>query len=458
MRRMRPQHGWIWVLAIWLAGAADARAQLSAQLADPATAGRQSIDTSQARSAPAESTPRGQNKIVIGLPTPSFDDSGEMQLRPNISLASPEALLAQEAEPAPKSANGFTLTSLFEPEALPPPTTMGEVIEDDGPIIGGPGAIPPGDSLVEPVAEPLFNRIGCDPCGRKMGIWGLARLDDSPGVGRERVMFAPFEIDYSQPLNNFRMRYESAWNWQLPDRAEIFWSRYKALSGKGPLFVERSVSYQDLRMMLEVPAGPNFSTMTELPIRALDPEVNQNTTGLGDMNIATKTVLINGRTCQLTQIFRTYINTGSAKKGLGSGHVSMEPGFLLRYRWDDLTYVHSEIKYWFPIAGDPRSAGQFLRYGIGVSRVLYDCDSFAVIPTLEWVGWTVLDGYETPYPAGPPRHIDPVVIGNLYPGVRIVKDSGGDFGLFELGISGGFATVSDQFYNSILRLELRWSY
>jgi hypothetical protein len=206
---------------------------------------------------------------------------------------------------------------------------------------------------------------------------------------------------------------------------------------------------------------PKFSVATELPLRIVDPELRQNTAGLGDMSVATKAVLLDGRKWQLSQLFRTYFPTGSSKRGTGNGHFSFEPGVAYRYKYSDITYFHGDLKYWFPVGADPLYGGQFLNYGIGVSHVAVDRDSFAVIPTLELVAWTVLDGQQTPpgtitEPQG--EEVDNMSIVNLAPGVRFVWENGNDCGTRELGISAGVAVSENQWYDSILRVDLRWSF
>ena len=140
--------------------------------------------------------------------------------------------------------------------------------------------------------------------------------------------------------------------------------------------------------------------------------------------------------------------------------MSLEPGMLFRYKWNDITYLHSEVKYWFPLGGDPKHSGQVLNYGLGISHLWFDADNFAIIPTLEFVGWTVLDGEQTLPVISVPQteRIDGLGIFNIYPGVRFVCDKGGDLGLFELGIGTGFAVSDHHWYESLLRVDLRWSY
>ena len=266
------------------------------------------------------------------------------------------------------------------------------------------------------------------------------------GIGRDRLANAPFEIDTTQPMNNYRFRIDAAYDQEFPDRAEYFWAKSAG---------ERSVDYQDARLLMEL-GGKKFSVGTEIAIRSVDPVDRGDSTGMGDMNVATKTVMLDGNRWQITQIFRSYFNTGSKTHGTGNGHISLEPGMLVRYKWNDVTYLHTEIKYWFPLGGDPDHSGQVLNYGLGLSHLWFDADNFAIIPTLEFVGWSVLDGKQTG-PAGA-TEVDGSGIFNIYPGVRFVYDKGGDLGLFELGIGTGFAVSDTHWYESLFRVDLRWSY
>ncbi|MCO8120411.1 hypothetical protein NHH03_01585 [Stieleria sp. TO1_6] len=276
------------------------------------------------------------------------------------------------------------------------------------------------------------------------------------GIGVERLPFALFEVDTSQPSNNFRVRFDAAYDWEFPDRAEVLWSK---IGGKGPaetIPIESSVDYQDIRVAIEV-GGKRFSATTELPLRFIDPTVVGNTGGMGDMVLTTKTLMMDGDSFQLTQVLRNQLPTGSARNGRGNGHTSMEPGFVARYSWSEKTMIHNELKLWFPLGGDPDFSGPVLRYGFGLANVLYDSDSVAVIPTLEFVGWSVLSGQKT---VGllQVQDIDGENIFNIYPGVRMVRDTGGGAGVFEFGISGGTSVSTSHWYESLMRMELRWTF
>ncbi len=363
----------------------------------------------------------------------------------------------------PVSARGAAPDMLPLPEQLPPgnaefvpsPLGAGEMIYPGDPAaMGDYGPTAPWSD--HPPCGGL-RRFGCPHCSPLDRWFGSADGPSDAGLGQERVMLAPFEIDVTQPFNNLRTRIDCAYNLERPDRAEYFWARPSSLTGLGPSLPERSVDYQDIRFQLEF-GGPKFSAATDIPIRILDPDLNPNTAGFADMNLTTKLVLVDGKRWQITQYFRTYFNTGFFPRGLGTGHVSIEPGFLARMKWSERTYFHSEIKFWVPTPGHLDHAGEVIKLGAGVSHVWYETDSFAIMPTLELVGWSVLDGLETPYPAGAPLEVDPEGILNIHPGIRMVRDADSELGLFELGVSGGAAVTTNRWYESLLRIEARFSF
>ncbi|MEM8669132.1 MAG: hypothetical protein AAGG48_16535 [Planctomycetota bacterium] len=272
------------------------------------------------------------------------------------------------------------------------------------------------------------------------------------GIGRERVMHAPFEVDTTQPMNQYRFGLDLAYNHQSPNRAEYLW----ASPLLGPTAQETSADYQDFRFMFEL--GTEWlSVATEIPIRGMNPAVNPNHAGLGDMNITTKTRLLNGDKWQLTQILRTHLNTGSPAMGLGTGHVSMEPGFLARYKINDSNYLHGSIKYWVPIGGTPVFAGEVLNTGIAWSYLQIDRDDIAVIHVAEFVNWIVAQGQET-IPGVGDTSVDGDTIYNLYLGTRLVHDAGGDLGLVEYGVNWGTSLSQTRWYENLVRFEARFSY
>lgn len=475
------------LLAIWLlAGASPAGAQ------QRMAAGPSGTDAGSAEIGPqvwSQSTGRpgaeasGGRRLLIRLPAPHMDARGELIARPQVQVvpipgstaAGPlpaAGITGSGTSPAAPSAPGstFQMASVFQqpppagqvplPESMPAPygTPLGPLEE-----------IRPGEMILSESGQPMFGDLVHESLAPRhqrhsfLSRWfGLYRSPyEDRGLGYERVGMAPMELDITQPMNNLRFRFDNAYGFEFPDRAEFFWAK---VGGRGPdkdqVAINEQVNYQEIRYMWEVAASPNVSLQTELPVRFLDPQdMFYNTTGLGDMSITTKLLMMDGRRTQITQYFRTYLPTGAPGHGLGTGHTSLEPGFLFRYMWTDATYLHGELKYWIPLGGDPAHSGQVFRWGAGISHLWYEADSFAIIPTLELVSWTVMDGQKTILPAVPLAiEVDGETTVNIYPGMRFTWDTGGDLGLFELGLQGGFTITETSWYSGLFRIEARFVY
>jgi hypothetical protein len=240
---------------------------------------------------------------------------------------------------------------------------------------------------------------------------------------------------------------------QYPDRSEYLWAR---IGGRGPKLPETNLDYQEARFLMEL-GSKKFSLATEVPFRYTNPDVNPNHTSISDMQIATKLVMLDGKTWQITQLFRSFFPTGSPSMGLGNGHVAFEPGFLARYNDCDTTFYHFQVKYLFPVGGDPTFQGQLFTYGVGVSKILFEGDKFAVLPTLEFVGNYIANGRRTES-NGVVTDAEGDHVMALYPGVRVTRDRGSDLGLFEWGMSMGLPITGPRFYDSIFRLDVRWAF
>ncbi|HEY2253324.1 MAG TPA: hypothetical protein VGH74_19760, partial [Planctomycetaceae bacterium] len=308
--------------------------------------------------------------------------------------------------------------------------------------------------------DPAGYDMSCPPEGvNDCHCWGpikkflyFNRTNGDIGIGHERVMFAPFEIETSQPANNFRLKMMSAFDLHTPDRAEYLWAK---IGGPGPMLPETRVNYQNFDAIYEA-GGKRFSFVTDIPLRYVHPDINAQGAGIGNISLAPKVVIVNGNDWQISSIFRTYLPTGAPARGTSNGLVSLEPGVLIRYRWSPRTYVHSQLKYWVPLTGDPIASGNVFNYGLGVSRVLYETDTFAIIPVLEAVGWTVGGGTAT-LPSGLTTSANTTFV-NIQPGARFVLGPKGDLGLCEFGIGGGFATNATGWYQEQLTIEFRWSW
>lgn len=292
------------------------------------------------------------------------------------------------------------------------------------------------------------------PDGRSWSELRFTPLDPlrvEPGIGYERVMFAPFYIESAQPFTHLALLYENGWNLREPDRSEFFWAAPP--TGPGP---ERSVDVTTLTARMET-AMERASAIFAVPLRAVDPELNRNTSGIGDLTVGGKLVLVSGRDWVVTQQTLTYLKTGPAGRGMGTGHVSMEPGLLARYRWADDLYLHGQLRYVIPLSGTDDFAGEVLLWGLGASGIWHETDAFAILPTFEIVGVSFLDGQRTT-PTGRAVDVDGETTVEFLPGLRFVLGPQGDLGLPEIGISGG-ASVGDRgWFAGRLQLVARWSF
>lgn len=408
--------------------------------------------------------PAGRRQIIIGPPLSRFTPGGEVWVQPNLSIAD----AASDFEPIHLGRPEQGIEGL-PPGAAPLP----------GPMLSAPDqpleTIPPPTGPTA-VAEPMFENfverveqiVPASRYGHRGSFFrrliGVNRPTGEIGIGNERVMFALFQLDISQPTNRLRIRLDQAWDVEFPRRSEYMWS-----GARGPKKVETHVNYQEVRFLHEL-GSPTFSVGTEIPIRAIDPTANDGTAGMGDMSLTTKTVIVDGQTWQFTQLFRTFFPTGSVTHGTGRGFVSMEAGFNGHYRYNDATFLHGQILYWFPLGADPVHSGTILRYGLGVSRLWLDTDRLALIPTFEIEGWNFLDGQKTVVtyefngdtqtirPVGTTTHFENDFVLNVHPGMRIVLDTDSDLGLWEFGVSGGLRVTSRHFFKSALNLEMQYSW
>lgn len=258
-------------------------------------------------------------------------------------------------------------------------------------------------------------------------------------------------IDNALIGNQLRLRYETAYDFTRPTRAEFFYAR--SSPGPGFPFAERSLDYQDVSLYGEAALGNCLSVFVEAPFRWLNPEVNDNTSGLSDMNAGFKLALWNDGDCLATFQFRSYFPTGDASRGLGNDHLTLEPGLLLFARLGDRCCAEAELKLWIPIDGTEDFAGEVVRYGVGVSYDLDPCSRCRVRPVVEVVGWTVLDGRVAVVPPVGAATIEDAsgdTIVNLKLGVRFnLTDT------IDAYVGYGRALTGDTWYEDVIRGEVR---
>jgi hypothetical protein len=212
------------------------------------------------------------------------------------------------------------------------------------------------------------------------------------------------------------------------------------------------VDFQDLSGYLEVALTERFSGFVEVPWRFLNPEVNANTNGVADLNAGCKWAFLYGPDGVATFQFRTYAATGDAGRGLGNGHVSLEPALLLYKPLTDRLGFEGEFRTWVPIGGTA-FAGDVLRYGAGLTYQLLETSHVRVVPVAELVGWTVLSGQQSVvHPSGlvsvESAAGDTILDAKL--GVHLKLGSSRDF---YMGY--GRPLTGNRWYENIFRVEFR---
>ncbi len=270
-------------------------------------------------------------------------------------------------------------------------------------------------------------------------------------------------IDSAIPWDVIRFRFDAGYHNPTPSRGAFFYARSPTFAGD---HAETNVDYQELSAYLETLLNNRLSLFVEVPVRFLNPTVDPNVTGLGDMNLGFKWALIREDERVLTFQLRGYLPTGNGTIGLGTSHVSIEPALLGFWRLTDRLTAEDELRLFVPISAMPAIPGALsggsanfastvLRYGVGLGYDVLQSERFAVTPVAEVVGWTFLNGKKTVVPPFLDSGIDVSAAGdtivNLKVGTRIKWRDVGD-----LYIGYGHALTGERMYRDIVRAEVRF--
>lgn len=261
-------------------------------------------------------------------------------------------------------------------------------------------------------------------------------------------------IDPAIPGDILRFRFDAAFRNVEPARAEFFYPRSGA-AGPGPRLAETSVDYQELNAYLETALNPRVSLFVNTPARFLNPEVNDNASGFGDLDAGFKYALVHSPRFVATTQLRVFAPTGHAREGLGNDHVSLEPALLGYTMLSKRLSLEGELRYWIPIGGTD-FAGDVLRYGIGAGYWLPLQRGWQIAPVAEFVGWTVLGGKTSrTFPDGGTLIEDAegttLVHAKLGARARVAS---------RIDVFGGYGRplTGDAWYEDTFRVELRWHY
>ena len=285
---------------------------------------------------------------------------------------------------------------------------------------------------------------------------------------------AAFFQDYARPRTITRLRWDHVPDLVYPDRSEFFWAQDNG-KGRGPkpppLFPksgsvhpfhpnvtpiqykgEKSVLYDQLYMYQEV-ASARASFFIEYSYRSNDPLLTPHTAGFSDLFLGTKSLLLDCELMQVTFQFKTFLPTGDATKGLGTGHVSLEPSLLMSLRLASQTYFQGQLAEWIPIGGDPGYAGAIIHYHGSLNHRLCELTpDTPLIGTLEANGWTFQDGTYTDPILGT-RKASGFSYGSIGPGLRLSVCN-----KLDVGVGVGFPLSDPHWGNPQVRTEIRFLY
>jgi hypothetical protein len=259
-------------------------------------------------------------------------------------------------------------------------------------------------------------------------------------------------IDDAIPGTYARFRFDSAYDSNRPSRAEYFYAKGGPF-GPGFRDFAGTINYQEYTLYLEYAARQRFSCFVDMGFRAVHPEFDSSTDGLGDMNCGFKYAVLYDPERVLTFQFRTYIPTGDVHDGLSTGHASIEPGLLYYRQLSPKLRLEGEFLYWIPIGGTD-FAGDLFQYGVGLSYGPRRQCGWWACPVVEFVGWTVLSGKEqaTANPASIISAAGDDIL-NVKAGLRLGY---GERSSVYVGY--GRALTGDVWYKDMIRAELRISF
>lgn len=259
---------------------------------------------------------------------------------------------------------------------------------------------------------------------------------------------AAFFQDGPRPVTQTRIRWDRGLNYNFPDTAEWYWAQ---IGGKGPGTNTPRLRYDELFLYQEI-AAKGFSAFVEFGYRSFDPVLGPGASGMGDMNVGAKTVLLDRELLLVTMQFRTFIPTGNFTSGLGTGHVALEPALLAALKLAPTTHLQMQVAEWIPIGGTSGFEGSTFHYHVSLNHLLCHHGNFlSVIGTLEFNGWNFRGGF-TDFPSGAVLANDGNTYLNAGPGLRLMFCDRVDFG-FAAAFGFGSRHGPDQIYRTEFRMR-----
>ena len=274
----------------------------------------------------------------------------------------------------------------------------------------------------------------------------------------EPIADSAFFIDAARPTNNTRFRWDYGSHLTYPDRGEFFWARADG-NGRGPSPTDSRVlavpyiDYHELSVVSEIATG-KASVAISVPYRTVNTTpFGKDAAGFADMTVTAKSLLVDSELFLVALQTRTYVPTGNVGKGLGVGHVSIEPGLLFGLRLTPDTYMQGQVLEWIPIAGDADYAAAHLRWGASVNHILWrPVKDVQLIGTAELNGISFQDGLFTD-PVKGPQKLSGLNALSFGSGLRLFFCD-----TFDMGLAGNFGITGKYLVREQLRFEMRFRY
>jgi Putative MetA-pathway of phenol degradation len=264
-----------------------------------------------------------------------------------------------------------------------------------------------------------------------------------------------FFTDSARPVSHTRLRWDYSQMGAYMDRGEYYWARSDG-SGKGVRPVNAigvpRLDAHELQQYTETATGGRFSAFFATPYRSLNMQYADpsSSAGFGDITIGTKGVLFDTELLLLTLQFKTILPVGQPAKGLGTGHVSLEPSLLFGVRISPESYLQGQVAEWIPIAGDPTYSGAMLHYHLAYNHTIWrPIPQAQLVGTLELHGYAFQDGGFTD-PATGFRPASSTHYLQMGPGARWFFCDQYDF-----GVGSSFGITGSNSFGSQLRFEFR---
>ena len=258
-------------------------------------------------------------------------------------------------------------------------------------------------------------------------------------------------LDSSVPQTQVRLIFDANYDDRRSTRNEYIFPKSGTPGSPGWWTPEPRVDWQELKSYVEVAFLSQMSAFFALPTRWVNPDVNPNDWGVGDLQIGLKYAFVETGGLSLTGQLRGTIPMRSGP-GLTTDHYSVEPAFLFYLRPIAWMAVEGQLKYWVPLCGTEFS-GQLVDYGVGVSFLERSYTDFWFTPVIELEAWTMIDGKEMvvfPDGLGATHNTGGDTICNAVGGVRF---GFGDNGDIYVGV--GHSLTGDAWQHYFWRLEFR---